>query len=267
MADFPAIPFWTDAYLADTRHLSTLEHGAYLLLLFEAWRRPLCNLPDDDALLARLAGLSAEEWAAIRTNVMGFWKLDGRSRTWTQKKLTTERKYVADRSRKNRDAAAKRWNKDKKPHATAMQPQCQNDAPTPTPTPTPKVEDKETPQPTPSHAQEPGWDLLETTAHLARVAGVNLLSETKRQAAVDVVKSWRAEGIDLALIETAIVQARDSAAGDIHSLKYFDPAIRRHLAQREHPNGNPAKFDRPSGPLEARRRARERPGVVDRGGA
>ena len=58
MAEFPALALWTDAYLADTRHLSTLEHGAYLLLMMEAWRRPHCDLPDDDRVLARLAGLT-----------------------------------------------------------------------------------------------------------------------------------------------------------------------------------------------------------------
>ena len=62
MAEFPHLPLFTDAYLADTRHLTTEEHGAYLLLMMEAWRRPECSLPDDDRLLARLCGLSIERW-------------------------------------------------------------------------------------------------------------------------------------------------------------------------------------------------------------
>lgn len=136
MADFPALPLWTDAYLADTRHLTTCEHGAYLLLLFEAWRRPHCGLPDDDELLARLAGLTGPEWAAIRTVIMAFWERDGRRKTWHQKRLKKERTYVALKSRSQRHNATKRWNKTKKTDAMAMPNACQNDAPTPTPTPT-----------------------------------------------------------------------------------------------------------------------------------
>lgn len=85
MAEFPALPLFTDAYLADTRHLNTEEHGAYLLLMMEAWRRPECSLPDDDRLLARLAGLPLDRWQEVRPVVMQFWRRDGRRKTWTQR--------------------------------------------------------------------------------------------------------------------------------------------------------------------------------------
>ena len=114
MAQFPALTLWTDAYLSDTRHLSTLEHGAYLLLLMEAWRRPNCDLPDDDRFLARLAGVSADEWAEIKPVVMEFWTRDGRSKTWKQKRLTKERDAAKKRSKSQRDKIAKRWDKTKK---------------------------------------------------------------------------------------------------------------------------------------------------------
>lgn len=135
MAQFPSLPLWTDAYLADTRHLSTLEHGAYLLLLMEAWRRPTCSLPDDDNLLSRLTGLTLEQWTEIKPTVMAFWSYDGRSRVWTQKRLQRELVYVHDVRAKRKDAAAKRWNKTKNDDANAMQSICKTDAPTPTPTP------------------------------------------------------------------------------------------------------------------------------------
>lgn len=32
MAEFPALPLWTDAYIGDTAHLTNEEHGVYLRL-------------------------------------------------------------------------------------------------------------------------------------------------------------------------------------------------------------------------------------------
>lgn len=135
MAEFPALPLWTDAYLADTRHLSTLEHGAYLLLLMEAWRRPHCDLPDDDRILSRLAGLTMSEWEEVKPIVMALWTFDGRSKTWKQNRLSIERSYVKKKSRSQRDKAARRWNKRKNTDAAALPDECRDDAPTPTPTP------------------------------------------------------------------------------------------------------------------------------------
>lgn len=92
MAQFPALPIWTDALLGDTQHLSTAEFGAYVLLLIIAWRDPDCSLPDDDKVLARLTR-SANNWHRIRESVMRFWthESDGRYR---QKRLTQERLRV-----------------------------------------------------------------------------------------------------------------------------------------------------------------------------
>lgn len=134
MADFPALPLWTDAYLADTRHLSQAEHGAYLLLLMEAWRRPRCCLPDDDALLARLSGSpSVAEWQAMKPAIMAFWTLDARASEWTQKRMSKERTFVEKSRKQKRDAARKRWQGTEKKDAAASPPHVQ---PTPTPTPT-----------------------------------------------------------------------------------------------------------------------------------
>ena len=140
MAEYPAMPLWTDAYLADTRHLSTEEHGAYLLLLMEAWRRPTCALPDDENLLARLAGMDLARWRQCHGIVMAFWNYDSGTKTWTQSRLLRERKFVARKSAAQSRNASKRWKQTKKDDAMAlpdaMPSECQPDAPTPTPTPT-----------------------------------------------------------------------------------------------------------------------------------
>lgn len=103
MAEFPALPLWTDAYLSDTRHLTQAQHGAYLLLLLTAWRTPDCSLPDDDVMLARFAGTDLRTWKVQKHVVMQFFTMgeDGR---WRQKRLSAERAYVVDKSRKRASA-------------------------------------------------------------------------------------------------------------------------------------------------------------------
>mgnify|MGYP003441431306 len=140
MAEFPALPLWTDAYLGDTAHLTNEEHGVYLRLLMFAWRSPDCCLPDDDKRLAIMTGMSDKKWRAVRPVIAAFWIIENGA--WTQKRLTKERDFVRGKSEKNRDAAKARWTG--KPlgtndtgHADAMPTHmpngCQPDAPTPTP--------------------------------------------------------------------------------------------------------------------------------------
>ncbi|WP_028970144.1 YdaU family protein [Sphingomonas sp. URHD0057] len=92
MAEFPALPLWTDAYLGDTTHLTTIEHGAYLLLLITAWRTSECCLPDDDRLLARYARMNGQQWKRIRPIIEAFFVVDGGQ--WRQRRLTDERESV-----------------------------------------------------------------------------------------------------------------------------------------------------------------------------
>lgn len=100
MAEFPALQLWTDAYLGDTAHLTTIEHGAYLLLLMTAWRTSDCSLPDDDKMLARYCRMTAAQWARIKPLMLTFWQVqNGR---WRQRRLTDEYNAV----RQKREAAA-----------------------------------------------------------------------------------------------------------------------------------------------------------------
>jgi uncharacterized protein YdaU (DUF1376 family) len=93
---FPYLPLSTDAYLADTRHLTAEEHGAYLLLLMMAWRSPDCRLPDDDVKLARWASVTPRVWKRLKPTVMAFWTLvDG---YWSQKRLDLTHEFVSQRA-------------------------------------------------------------------------------------------------------------------------------------------------------------------------
>lgn len=68
----PWLAFYPKDYLADTLHLTAAEHGAYLLLLCHYWVHG--SLPSDEAMLQRVARLSAPEWAGSRDALAAFFK-------------------------------------------------------------------------------------------------------------------------------------------------------------------------------------------------
>lgn len=96
MSEFPSLPLFTDAFLADTGHLTAQETGAYLLLLMMAWRLPGCRLPDDDQKLSRWARVDGRTWKRIKPVVMEFWAYE--EGYWTQKRLSKERSVVSKRA-------------------------------------------------------------------------------------------------------------------------------------------------------------------------
>lgn len=75
MSARPWMPFYVGDYLGDTAHLSTLQHGAYLLLMLHYWRHE--GLPDDDEQLARIAGMTANEWRKNRAILRALFKGEG----------------------------------------------------------------------------------------------------------------------------------------------------------------------------------------------
>ena len=106
MADFPAMPLWTDAYLGDTHHLTLEHHGAYLKLLMIAWRSRDCALPDDDEQLATILGVTVQRWRKkLRPVIEPFWIIDGGR--WIQKKQQKVRKNVEKVSSARREAYEK----------------------------------------------------------------------------------------------------------------------------------------------------------------
>ncbi|WP_187275060.1 DUF1376 domain-containing protein [Methylobacterium sp. WL120] len=81
------MPVWVDAYHADTRHLSTVQHGAYLLIMMSMWRSG-GKLPNDEKLLARISGLTLDKWRRYGQQVMNLLVVDGDF--VTQKRLLQE---------------------------------------------------------------------------------------------------------------------------------------------------------------------------------
>lgn len=95
----PWMPFYVADYLADTGHLSTVEHGAYLLLIMHYWQSG--GLPADDRKLARIVRLSPSEWADIRDTIADFFDAD-----WRHGRIDEEMAKAEDKINK-RSAAGK----------------------------------------------------------------------------------------------------------------------------------------------------------------
>lgn len=88
-------------YLGDTRHLTTEQHGAYLLILMAMWRSG-GTVPDDEAKLARIVGLSVTKWRKISSDVIDFF--DRCEAGFTQKRLAAELAFAEEKSQKRSEA-------------------------------------------------------------------------------------------------------------------------------------------------------------------
>lgn len=103
MAKAPFMPLYTSDYLGDTGHLSTEEHGAYLLILMQMWNAGGA-LPADPSKLARVARCSTKKWLAMQDTVLAFFNIDGNQ--ITSNRLTKERQKVEAKTEVRRAAGA-----------------------------------------------------------------------------------------------------------------------------------------------------------------
>lgn len=87
MSARPWMSFYVADYLADTTHLTTIEHGAYLLLIFAYWQGG-APLPDDDPRLARLARMSLKDWTKLRPTLAELFDVAGGA--WKHKRVDRE---------------------------------------------------------------------------------------------------------------------------------------------------------------------------------
>lgn len=112
MAEMPFFPLATDAFLADTDHLTDEECGRYMRLLIALWRAPQQRLPNDDKWLAKKFRRTVESvQSELRPLIVEFCQNDG---NWiTQKRISKEFKRAAKQVKQRRDAANARWAKEK----------------------------------------------------------------------------------------------------------------------------------------------------------
>jgi uncharacterized protein YdaU (DUF1376 family) len=78
MSRFPYLPMYVGDYLKKTRHLTTEQHGAYLLILFDLWEHG-GSIPFDHNLLARVANITPKRWGRIWDALEGYFTVsDGK---------------------------------------------------------------------------------------------------------------------------------------------------------------------------------------------
>lgn len=65
------MPLYIGDYKRDTGHLTTLEHGAYFLLIMHYWETG--PLPVDISRLARISGLSVKRFVPVWETLRGFF--------------------------------------------------------------------------------------------------------------------------------------------------------------------------------------------------
>lgn len=70
MAALPYMQLYVADYLADTMHLTTEEHGAYLLLIFNYWQT---GKPIPVSRLARIARLTNDRWTDVERTLNEFF--------------------------------------------------------------------------------------------------------------------------------------------------------------------------------------------------
>ncbi len=125
------MPLWIGDYMKDTMMLTTIQHGAYILLLCAYWSRGGA-LPDDDDALAAITRMSQSDWLATR-KILGtkpFFRVE--NGYWHQKRADEElqkaqekyeaRKSAGEKGNRKRWGVAKRQVSDHKQVAGRSQP-------------------------------------------------------------------------------------------------------------------------------------------------
>jgi uncharacterized protein YdaU (DUF1376 family) len=110
VADINCLPLWTDAWIADTHHLTRHEKGLYLDLLVLMWRSPRGQVPRDVKWLCSKLQIRADEFSMLEKIIKEFCQAVGHNRKMlTQKRLQKERDYVLSVKKARRDGAKLAW--------------------------------------------------------------------------------------------------------------------------------------------------------------
>ena len=108
MAALPYIQLYVADYLADTMHLTTEEHGAYLLLIMNYWQT---GKPLPKPRLRAISKLSNERWAVVEQSLKEYFSEDENG-CWVHDRIEEDLQVVLSKSTKasraGKASAAKR---------------------------------------------------------------------------------------------------------------------------------------------------------------
>lgn len=213
------MPLFTDAYLGDTTHLSTFEHGAYLLLLIVAWRSPGCCIADDDGLLARYTRMTRDKWRKVRPIVAPFFTIeDG---FWHQARLQNELQHLQSRRQQQVEAgnasaiakSLKRGNRRSTPVGKPLQ-RDGNETPTPISYPVPLSNDNG------ADSDKALWD-----------AAKSYLSSDSKNPGALIGKWVRDHGKN----DTAAAITRAQLERPVEKIPFIEGILRKQAKEREPP--------------------------------
>jgi uncharacterized protein YdaU (DUF1376 family) len=104
------MPLYVGAYLGATMHLTTEQHGVYLLLLMACWKSG-GRVPNTDDALASIARLSKARWKAHKGTILPFFKVA--DDYITHERVVSERARADEiseaRSKSGIGGAASKW--------------------------------------------------------------------------------------------------------------------------------------------------------------
>lgn len=106
------MPLFIGDYHRDTGRLTTLEHGAYLLLIMAYWAEG-SPLPDDDADLAAITKADHATWRRLRPRIARFFQIG--EGLWRHGRIDAELGKAQRRMTKAQAAAEARWRNRKLP--------------------------------------------------------------------------------------------------------------------------------------------------------
>ncbi len=245
------MPFYVGDYMRDTWQLTALEHGAYILLIMQAWTSDGA-LPADDDRLRRMAKMEPKEWKKSRDVILPFFHRVGDTYRHKRidKELANAKAMIEQRSLAGRASAeARARQRTINGRSTSVGTGPPTEDPTDTgrdgqrnarPSPTPKEEREESKQPrarsfgdlaehiticaTTGKRICHGWYFDDVMVRIYEAAKINDAIWTGR---TDDVVRWLADDITPNTIVAAIKRCVGRSTYHVPSnLSYFDRPVR-----------------------------------------